>query len=263
MPISFTSAEIAAWVGSFLWPLVRIAAMVSIAPVFGAQMVPMRIRLLTAVALTWVVFPTLSTPPTVDLLSLAGVLVVAQQMLIGLLMGFMLQMVFGAFILGGNYIATSMGLGFASMVDPGNGVQVPVVSQYYTIMVTMMFLALNGHLLFLEVLMASFHSLPIGGGGLLRSDYLQVVHWSSQMFVGSMLISLPAITSVLLINLAFGVVTRAAPQLNIFAVGFPVTMLAGFIIMMELSPAIQPQLELLLESSFQVLWNLGEVNGGP
>lgn len=258
----FTSAQITAWLGDFLWPLMRVAMMFAVSPVFGGRLVPKRVRLLLALLVTWVLIPVIPPAPAVDPLSAAGVMITLQQLLIGLVLGFMLQMVFSALVLGGHVIAMGMGLGFASMVDPQNGVQVPVIGQYYVTLATLLFLVLDGHLLLISLLAETFHSLPVAVDGLSRQSLWDVVGWASHMFAGGMLIAIPAVTALLLTNIAFGVITRAAPQLNLFAVGFPLTLTLGFVIMFFTLPALIPQFSDMLRDAFDMLRVLNRIPGG-
>ncbi|MGS2724104.1 flagellar biosynthetic protein FliR [Porticoccus sp. GXU_MW_L64] len=248
--MELTSTQIFTWVGSLFWPFVRLGAMMLATPVLGSRTIPVRIRVLATLVIAWMLFPFLPAAPAVDPLSPAGILITVQQVLIGASMGFILQMVFGAVVMAGQNIAMSMGLGFASALDPQNGVQVPVLSQFYMVVTTLVFLALDGHLVMIETLVQSFYLLPVGGAAL-SSDFIwQVVSWGSFMFVGSVLMAVPVMVSLLLVNLAFGVMTRAAPQLNIFAVGFPVTLLAGFVLLLFSLPALLPQLVSLFADAF-------------
>jgi len=258
----FTSAQISAWLGDFLWPLMRVAMMFAVAPVFGGRLVPKRVRLLLALLVTWVVVPVIPPAPAIDPLSAAGVMVTLQQLLIGLVLGFMLQMVFSALVLAGQVIAMGMGLGFASMVDPQNGVQVPVLGQYYVTLATLLFLVLDGHLMLISLLAETFHSLPVGVDGLNRQSMWDVAAWASHMFAGGMLIAIPAVTALLLTNIAFGVITRAAPQLNIFAVGFPLTLTLGFVIIFFTLPALVPQFSDMLRDAFDMLRTLNRIPVG-
>lgn len=251
--MTFTSAELTAWIGAYLWPLFRIGALVGIAPVLGSRTVPVRIRFGLALALTLLVAPLLPMPPAVDPLSPPGMLITAQQLLIGLTMGFALRVAFSALEIAGQVIGQLMGLGFASMLDPQNGVQVPVVSQFYTLMAVLLFLAFNGHLVLIEVLVESFRSLPVGAAGLPPASLWTLAAWAGQMFAGAVRVALPAVTALLVINLTFGVITRAAPQLNIFAVGFPVTLLLGFLVMLFSLPGLPAQWQLQLEGTFAAL----------
>lgn len=255
----FSSAEIAAWVGGFLWPLTRVAALLSVAPVFGSRTLPRRIRLMMTLALTWTILPLVPPVPVIEPLSPTGLLVIAQQILIGLSMGFLLRLVFGALELGGHMIATQMGLGFASLVDPQSGAQSPLISQFYGLLGTLVFLSLNGHLLLIRFLVESFTTLPIASTGVDREVLWTLVTWASQMFAGAVLIALPAITSLLVVNLAFGVMTRAAPQLNIFTVGFPIGLILGLLIVLYSLPTLLPQLDNLFAEAFR---SIGHLIGG-
>ena len=256
----FTSAQISAAIGSYLWPFFRIAAVIAVAPIFGARTVPVRVRLGLALVLTMVVAPVLPPAPALDPLSAQGLLVTIQQVLIGSAMGFAILLVFSAFVLGGQVFAMQMGLGFASMVDPQRGVQVPMVSQFYVLFATLVFLSLNGHLILIQVVADSFRSMPVAPTGLTTVGIWTLVGWGKQMFAGAVLIALPAIATLMIVNLAFGVMTRAAPQLNIFAVGFPISMTVGFVVMMVMLPTAVPQLQHLVTSVFGMIQ---QVLGGP
>ena len=256
-----SSAEIAAWVGTFLWPLTRVAALISIAPVLGARTLPRRIRLMLALALTWAILPLTPPVPAVEPLSPTGLLILAQQVVIGLSMGFVLRLVFAALELGGHMIATQMGLSFASLVDPQNGGQTPLLSQFYTLLGTLVFLSLNGHLLLVQLLVDSFKTLPVAAAGVDRDVLWVLANWASHLFAGAVLISLPAVASLLVVNLAFGVMTRAAPQLNIFAVGFPITLVLGLLILLYNLPTLLYQLNGLFEDAFRGIGQLAGENG--
>ena len=251
--MNFTTAEITAWVGSVLWPFLRIGAMLVAAPLFGAGTVTVRVRLAFAFVLALIIAPLLPDPPAVEPLSLAGLAISIQQVLIGVMIGFVLQMVFSAMTQAGETIALSMGLGFASMVDPQQGVQVPIISTYFVIMSTLIFLALNGHIALIELTLLSFHSLPITVDGIGRADLWALVSWGSTMFVYGLLVALPAVASMMVVNVSMGVVTRAAPQLNIFAVGFPMMILLGFILLLLTLPVLLPQFTELLAHAFGLL----------
>ena len=248
--------DISTLLGSVIWPFIRIGAAVGVAPIFGARSVPVRIRLALTVALTSVVVPLLPGVPVVDMLSLDAMLLAGQQLLIGAAMGFSLLVVFAAFVLGGQIVAMQMGLGFASLVDPQNGVQTPMVSQFYVLLSTLIFLALDGHLTLIQVLVDSFHSIPIDSSGLSVTGLWVLAHWGREVFAGAVSIALPTITTLMLVNLAFGVLTRAAPQLNIFAVGFPVIIAAGYVVIMFTLWSALPRLSMLLERTFTMLRGL-------
>lgn len=248
-PLNFSVAEITAWVGGFYWPLVRVAGLMAIAPIIGGPQVPVRIRVGLALLVTLIILPLVGPAPAVDPLSAEGVLITATQMLIGVAMGFMLMIVFNAITLAGENIAMTMGLGFAVMQDPQNGTSVPVVSQFYMIMAILLFLALNGHHAALEMLATSFEYLPIASA--IGPEMIwQMMEWAGLLFRGAISIALPAIAALLTVNLVMGVMTRAAPQMNIFSVGFPVTMTVGFVVILITLPGFFPVFESLLSDAF-------------
>jgi flagellar biosynthetic protein FliR len=253
--MNFTGAEITAWVGSFLWPLFRIAGVIMAAPIFGARTVPVRIRVAFSVMLALMVAPALPPVPEIDIFNPLSILIIVQQVLIGVMIGFTLQLVMSAVITGGQAVALQMGLGFSLMVDPQHGAQVPVLSQFYILLIILVYLALNGHLVLIEVMVDSFTILPIGQS-LMPESLWQLVNWGSHIFAGAVAIALPAIASLLIINIAFGVMTRAAPQLNIFAIGFPITMTLGFGIVLFTLPSVVPHATSMFNTAYQLIKQL-------
>jgi len=249
----FTGAELSAMVGSYFWPLVRITAFIAAMPVFTSSFVPIRIRLMLAIALTIITVPLIPAVPVVDALSINGVLLIMQQTLIGVAMGGIFHLVFAAFTIGGQIIAMQMGLGFATMVDPVNGSQAPVLSMFYILLVTLFFFLLDGHLAVIGLLIDSFTSMPIGLTGITEASMWNYVAWASKMFVGSVLVSLPAVTALLLINMSLGVIGRAAPQLNIFAVGFSITITAGFYVILVSLPVVLTQFQNITYQAFDLM----------
>lgn len=251
--MNITDVELTSWLANLLWPFMRIGAMFSAVPIFSARSVPVRIRILLSMSIAWILLPIIPASPVVELISAEALLISVYQVFIGLAMGFIFQMVFSVFVIAGQSIAMAMGLGFASMVDPQNGVQVPVVSQVFLIMVTLIFLALNGHLLLIEVVAESFRQLPVGPLVPSRDGLWKLVIWGSDMFTGGVLLALPAVAALLLVNLAFGVTARAAPQLNIFAVGFPVMILVGMIFITLTLPTVTDHLSRLMMQAFGLI----------
>jgi flagellar biosynthesis protein FliR len=254
--VDFTEVQIFGQTASFIWPLLRISAMFVALPIFTIKAVPARTRLILSVALTLVIMPLLPALPSIDMFSYEGLMVAIQQLTIGLLGGFIVQLVFAAIVFAGQGIALSMGLGFASMVDPQNGQQVPVVAQFYVISTMLIFLSLDGHLIIIKMLLDSFKSIPIGPDGLTKTDLWTVLAWSARMFAGGLLLSMPVIISLLLINVGFGVATRAAPQLNIFSVGFPVTLMLGILLMWQTLPDVLDQFTGILTNAYDLITKL-------
>ncbi len=231
-----------------VWPFFRVAGVLMVAPVVGARLVPARVRIALAVAVTVVIAPLVpAAPPLAP--SLVTVLLLVQEVLLGAAIGMCLQMVFDALIIAAETIAMSVGLGFATMVDPQRGVTVPVLGQFFVILGTLIFLSLGGHLALLELIAGSFATAPIGVP-FTAAGAFALVAFGTEMFAGAVRIALPAITALLVVNAALGVTSRAAPQLNLFAVGLPLGMLLGFaIILLNLENLAALTAE-LLEAAF-------------
>lgn len=225
--ISTSDVEIAQFIQQYFFPFTRIGALFMSMPVLGTRVVPARARLVAAFFVTLLVVPLLPELKYSASLSMQTALVVVQELLIGVAIGFSFQVVFQVFVLAGQFMAMKIGLGFASMNDPTNGVQTTVLSQFYLLLVTLMFIAINGHLLLIELLINSFQTLPPSHFRFTSDMAIQVVHLGGWMFASALVFALPVLTSLLVINIAFGVMSRAAPQLNIFAVGFPFTLICG------------------------------------
>lgn len=260
--MEFSAAEIGGLFGSYLWPFFRIAALVMVAPIFSSNFVNVRSRLLIALAISIIIVPSIpNVAPAISALSGEGLLLVAHQILIGACMGFMLQLLFNAFIIAGQIIAMQMGLGFASMVDPQNGVTVPVISQFYLIFVTLVFISVNGHLILLQVLAESFITIPVSATGLPYTSFRDVVAQASWMYASGVLIALPAIGSLMMVNLAFGILSRAAPQISPFSIGFPLTIMLGFVIIYVTLPAVSIHLVNLSDEMLQMIRLLVKPNG--
>lgn len=223
------------------------------APLFSMQGVPVRVRLVIAVALTWVVMPLLPPLPPVEMFSYPGLVVAMQQVLIGLISGFIVQMVFGVVVFAGQGIAYSMGLGFASLVDPQSGQQIPVLSQFYVIVSTLVFFALDGHLMLIRMLFDSFNTVPIAVNGLAQAEIWSVIAWSSRLFASGLLLALPVMASLLMVNVSFGVAARAAPQLHIFSVGFPVTLILGMLLVWMTLPNLLEQFSGVMSDGYELL----------
>jgi len=249
----FSSAELITQIGALFWPFLRISSLIVAMPAFGSRLLPNRLKIILAVTLTFAIAPHLPPIDHVEMFSVSGAIVATQQIFIGLAMGFALQLVFSVFVLGGQVIALTMGLGFSSLNDPITGVSVPTVSQFYTIFVTLLFFAMNGHLIVIEVIASSFVDLPVAQTGLTMEAVWKLLSWAKYIFSGAVLMALPAMASLLLVNIGFGVMTRAAPQLNIFAIGFPVIMTIGFVILMLSLPSTIPLFENLLDSNYELM----------
>ncbi|MBT2294264.1 flagellar biosynthetic protein FliR [Pseudomonas fluorescens] len=255
--LELTDTQISTWVASFILPLFRITALLMSMPVFGTTLVPTRIRLYFALAITVVIAPGLPSMPPVNALDLTALMLVAEQILIGALMGFSLQLFFQAFVVAGQIISIQMGMAFASMVDPTNGVNTAVIGQFLTMLVTLLFLSMNGHLVVFEVLTESFTTLPVGSVFLVN-HFWEIAGRLGWVLGAAMLLVLPAITALLVVNIAFGVMTRAAPQLNIFSIGFPLTLVLGMVIFWITLGDILNQYQPLATQALQLLRDMAQ-----
>lgn len=251
--LTFTSAQLTAWLVAFIWPLFRIGALIASSPILGNPTFPRPAKIGLAVALTLVVAPGLGPMPQVDPGSAAGLLVLAQQVVIGVAMGLTMRIVFVAVEMAGNLIGLQMGLGFATFFDPVNATQVPVVAQFLGLLFTLVFLSLNGHLMMIEVLAESFQLFPISAQPASALGWKMVAEWGAEIFRAGLLLALPMIATLLIANLSIGIMTRAAPQLNIFAVGFPITLAAGFMVLFVTLPYMAPLFERLMHDGLQMM----------
>lgn len=229
--MEFTESVVNQYLADFILPFTRISALIMMMIGFGARTIPTRIKLFLCVTLTLAIMPAIPPTNVEKLLSFTTFLMIGQQTLIGISLGFITVMVINTFTLAGQIIAMQSGLGFASLVDPASGMNVPAVGQFFLILSTLLFWTMDGHLAYLQFIVASFDTLPIGNEQFASVKYQEIVLWGGWMFATALSLALAPLTAMLLINFSFGVMTRAAPQLNIFAIGFPITMMAGLLIM--------------------------------
>ena len=248
--ITLTTGELERWVAQLYWPFVRIGACLMIAPAFSAIAVPVRIRVVLAGSIALAVAPLVPAPAGIVPFSAEGLVITVQQLVIGAALGFSLQIIFDAVSMGGQLLANSMGLSFAFNIDPMHGAETPALGELYSILVLLTFLALDGHLRVIEVLADGFRTLPVGTAGLGADGLWRLIGWGTQIFAGALAIALPGVTALTIVNLAFGVVSRAAPALNLFAVGFPVSLVCGLVIVLASLPMLQSSFVRLIAQAF-------------
>jgi len=239
--LTITSAQLTTWLALFFFPFVRILAMVASSPILGNKQIPMRVKIGLSALLTFIIAPTLES--NIDPASASGLFVLVQQIIIGLAMGFTLRLIFTSIEMAGDIIGMQMGLGFAIFYDPQNAAYTPIIAQFLGILAALIFLSMNGHLYMLETLAQSFHAFPIGNTVPAASAFHTLVLWGGNIFATALQLALPVIGVLLITNLALGILTRSAPQLNLFAVGFPITLAVGFIAIILLLPYLPPLLE--------------------
>jgi len=255
--ISITSAQLSIWIASFIWPLTRILGLLTIAPPFGSASVPMLTKLLLGVMIAVVVSPNVPIPPALDPASLTGLLIMGQQLLIGLSMGFAVRMVFAAVEMAGELVSSTMGLGFAVFFDPQSQGRTSAISQMLSLLTTLVFLSINGHLMLLAVISDSFTSLPITAAPITTEGFHYLVLSAALIFRMGLQLSLPILVALLITNIALGVLTRAAPQLNLFGIGFPITMIAGFLLIAISLPYMLTPLQHFLGETMDLVRSLG------
>ncbi|MCA1978190.1 MAG: flagellar biosynthetic protein FliR [Thiobacillus sp.] len=250
--LSFTDAQLNAWLTAFVWPLVRILGLVMVAPVFGHRSVPAQVKIGLGVFLALIVSPTLPAMPDVGLGSWQGLLILVQQLLIGIAIGFTMRVAFAAVEAAGEIVGLQMGLGFASFYDPQSAGQTLVLARFFNLLAMLIFLATNAHLLLLGVLVESFQSLPVSAAPLAAAGFRNVAGYGSAIFAVGLQIALPVIAILLMTNLALGILTRSAPQLNVFAIGFPITLGVGLIVLDLSMPFFVLQFEGMIRKTLQV-----------
>lgn len=251
--ITLSSAELNTWIAAFLWPLTRILGLIATAPLFGNLSIPIRVKVGFGVLLSLVIAPTVPALPAADPMSFAGLLIMIQQLVIGLSMGFAMRIVFAAVEMAGEISGLTMGFGFATFFDPQTRARTSAIAQFLALLTLMLFLALDIHLMLLSTLAQSFVALPIsaapvGGGG-----FRDIANWGGLIFSAGVQLSLPIIAALLITNIALGVLTRAAPQLNLFGIGFPVTLGAGFIMLALVLPYLMTPLERLFQEGIDTI----------
>jgi len=240
-----------------LWPMLRISALLMAAPVFSLRALNTRVRVAFALALTFMIYP-MQDWPRIDPLSATGLLEIANQITLGVLMGLTLQVVTAAVLVAGQTISNTVGLSMATLIDPNSG-NVPVLGQFLIIMSTLIFVGLGGHALLLGLLIDSFETMPIGKHLLSQQAWGGLVTWTSMIFLGSLLTALPIMVVLLFINIGLGVASRAAPALNIFSVGFPAMVMVGFGVLIISLPNIGLRIQWLWTQAFlQVRQLLGQ-----
>ena len=229
--MQFELATITQFLADMMLPFMRISGMFAAMIGLSAKSIPAPVRALLAVFMTLVIVPVVKPVPIDNLVTLAAFLEVMRQLLIGIVIGFISMMVLNTFVIAGQIIAMQTGLGFASIVDPVNGINVPAVGQFYLILATLFFWGMDGHLSMIQMIVLSFDAFPIAESWFTPAQFREVAHWGSWMFVSAVTLSLAPIVSLLIVNLAFGVMTKAAPQLNIFSIGFSIAQITGLVVM--------------------------------
>lgn len=245
--ISFTEAELLAWITPLLWPFLRALALFSSLPLLGTRTVPARVRVALAALVALAAQASLPPMPAVALDSAAAIMLVLQQVLIGISLGFAVRLVFAAIEMAGELVGLQMGLNFAGFFDPVTASQTTATSRFFGAIVGWLFIVINGHLLIIAALVSSFNAFPVGDAPFAFLHQALPHQWGAQIFATSLWIALPMVAMLTFVNLVLGVISRVAAQINIFAIGFPITLGVGLAGILLTLPLMQQPFTLALE----------------
>ena len=249
--LSFTEAQVLAWITPVLWPFLRVLALFGTLPVLAQRSVPMRLRVALSFLIAFCAQASLPPVPTVPLDSPVTLLVVLQQIVIGVSLGFAVRIVFAAVEFAGEVVGLQMGLNFAGFFDPATGGQTTAVSRFYGVSVSWLFIVINGHLLLIAAVVQSFNAFPVGPEPFAFLRTVQPQQWGAEVFALGLWIALPLVGMLLFVNLVLGIIARVAQQMNIFAIGFPITVSVGLIGMLLTLPMMQMPFTMALEQMLQ------------
>lgn len=256
--LEVTDAQLSGWLAAFMFPLARILGLIASAPIFNSRIVSARIRLVVGLAIAMAVLPALPPMPDIPTDSLMALGVLAHQALIGIAIGFMMRLFFAAIDIAGELIGLQMGLSFAVFFSPQTGGQTSVVAEFLGLLAMLVFLGLDGHLMLVKILVHSFEWLPVGTATG-SSGWMLIVRYASVMFTTGVLMALPIAAALLITNIALGILTRTAPQLNLFAVGFPVSLGVGFLLLSITVGLLAPVFQRLFGYGFDAIDELIQV----
>ncbi|SDN87557.1 flagellar biosynthetic protein FliR [Halomonas shengliensis] len=232
--VEVTFDQLHGWLVAFFWPFARITALMLSAPLWGHSSVPRQAKIAAAGAIAVVIAPVLPPMPEVPLYSWAGLGILVEQTLIGAAIGLTVRIIVSVVQASGEFIGLQMGLAFATFFDPSSGTNMMVLSRVLYMITLLMFLAFNAHLVVLEILVASFETLPVGIGRFNPEAFIMLARYGGTIFTAGMLLALPLVASLLIINLALGILNRSAPQLTVFNIGFPASLTVGLALLMVL-----------------------------
>ncbi len=244
--ITLSEAQLTAWLSPIMWPFLRTLAVFTSAPVLSSKAFPIRARIGLAFFVALAAQPALGDLPVISITGSGAMGAVMQQVFVGLAIGFSIRVVFAAIELAGEVVGFQMGLSFASFFDPSLNTQSSAVARFFGHMATFMFVVMNGHLLVLMTVIKSFHSFPVDESFLEAVKHMKVLDLGAELFASGLWISLPMVGMLMFANLALGIVSRVAPQMNIYAIGFPITLTVGLIGIAATLPMLdQPFLALM------------------
>ncbi|MDY7537112.1 flagellar biosynthetic protein FliR [Undibacterium sp. RTI2.1] len=255
--VSFSGNDLIALIASFIWPLTRILGLIVIAPPFGNNSVPVQVKLVLGITIALIVTPIIPPLKNVDMISLTGIMILTQQFVIGSAMGFMMRVTFAGIEMAGEVIGLTMGLGFATFFNPQTQGRSSAISQFMVLLATLLFLTLNVHLSLIATLVDSFKTIPISTSLTMGFSFQRLALWGGEIFSIGMRLSLPIVAALLITNIALGILTRAAPQLNLFGIGFPITIGVGFLMLSMVLPYWMIPFENSFQKTIEAILSLG------
>ncbi|NUZ05927.1 flagellar biosynthetic protein FliR [Piscinibacter koreensis] len=245
--LTFTEAQVLAWITPIVWPFIRVLALFGSLPVLSQRNVPMRVKIALAFLVAFCAQATLPTMPTIALDSAAGFMTVVQQLIIGIALGFAVRIVFSAIELAGELVGLQMGLNFSGFFNPGSGSEATPMSRFFGISVSWLFIVTGGHLMLIAAVVQSFHAFPVSPEPFAFLRSVQPQTWGREIFGLGLWIALPMIAMLLFTNIVLGVISRVAQQMNIFSIGFPITLGVGLIGVLLTLPLMQAPFTMALE----------------
>ena len=255
-PLVIDAADVSRWVARLWWPVLRIGGFVVSAPIASEAAIPPPVKIALSIGLAFILAPLAPVPAGLSIFSGAGAMAAVQEVLIGIAVGMVVQLAFEALAFAGQTISLSMGLGFATLIDPQHGASTPVLGQLFTILGTLAYLAVNGHLVLISALAMSFKTLPIGSANIDQNVLWSMGLWGARIFETGLLVALPAVVALVIVNLALGVVTRAAPQLNLFGIGFTISLMSGFVVLIVGLEGLMTGISSLINSALSAVVDL-------
>lgn len=250
--ISLTEAQLLAWISPVIWPFLRVLAVFTSAPIFSSKSFPVRARVALAFFIAFAAQPSLQGQPVISITGPEAMGAVIQQVGIGLAIGFAVRVVFSAFALAGEVVGFQMGLGFASFFSPALNSQSGAVGNFFGHMASFVFIAMNGHLMVLMAVIKSFEKFPVDQNFLEALKQMKLYELGADVFASGLWIALPMIGMLMFVNLALGIVSRVAPQMNIYAIGFPITLAVGLIGITATLPMLDQPLMALMERAIDI-----------
>lgn len=254
--LTLSSVELNTWIAALLWPLTRILGLIAASPMWGNATIPVAVKVSLGVLIAMVITPAIPALPAADPMSLAGFMILLREMLIGVGMGFSMRVVFAAVEMAGEVSSLTMGLGFATFFDPQSSGRSSAISQFLALVATTLFVATNAHLVLIEVLAESFISMPVAATPMAAGAPLELALWGARIFSAGLQLSLPIVAALLITNVALGILTRAAPQLNIFGIGFSVSLGVGLLVISLVLPYLGAPIENLIHEGIETTRSL-------